>query len=258
MAHDHAHGGGHDDHDTTGMHGMLLFGREVLYMSHLPMFATPHNFQVLLRVALDDAADQVLRDDREAGDQSMYTFAPAPFPIAELDPGGEHPTRTSIEGRLFRGHFERGGQQIAAGAVAHVRRVVYFRELDVNAQPGDESLAYLGFGFTGRLHLVHQIGARPSFDHVVTARIVAGSVRDPSGKRRGDDLAREHFQTAEQLNTAQPVVLRGRRDTFEQRLSPHDVYDCSFVQTVGPGGSHGVVAEVEIGDELYLEHGELT
>ena len=41
-AHQHGHGGGHGgEHgggDTTGVHGMLLFGTDPLYLSHLPMF----------------------------------------------------------------------------------------------------------------------------------------------------------------------------------------------------------------------------
>jgi hypothetical protein len=70
-----AHAGGHGGHpghggtgadDTTGVHGMLLFGEDVVYLSHLPMFMSPHNFQVLLEVGFDDAVHEVLRADREA------------------------------------------------------------------------------------------------------------------------------------------------------------------------------------------------
>jgi hypothetical protein len=32
-----------------GVHGML-FGEEALYLSHLPMFEGPHNFQLILEV----------------------------------------------------------------------------------------------------------------------------------------------------------------------------------------------------------------
>jgi hypothetical protein len=37
----HTHGG-HGDDDTMGVHGMLLFGDQELYLSHLPMFSSPH------------------------------------------------------------------------------------------------------------------------------------------------------------------------------------------------------------------------
>lgn len=258
MSNQHSDHGGRDGHDTTGLHGMLLFGDEVLLLSHLPMFMHPHNFQVLLQVTLDDAADTILRDDRGSSDNDLYTFAPERFPIAELEPNGQQPARTSIEGTIVRGHFERGGQAIATGAVAQIREVVSFRELDVGATPGDDELAYLCFGFTGRLHLVHQVGARPSFDQVLTGRIVAGTVRDQAGRRHGEDAAREHFETAQRFDHAQAVQLRGRRDAFDERLTPGETVEGLFLQTIGPAGSHGFIARLEVGDELYLERDELA
>ena len=58
MSHDHAHHGEGDHGDTTGIHGMLLFGEDILYLSHLPMFASPHNFQVLLEVRFDEVCER--------------------------------------------------------------------------------------------------------------------------------------------------------------------------------------------------------
>ena len=39
VSHDHP-----DPNATFGTHGMLLFGEETLYLSHLPMFMSLHNF----------------------------------------------------------------------------------------------------------------------------------------------------------------------------------------------------------------------
>ena len=39
----HPHGE-HREHGTMGVHGMLLFGQDALYLSHLAMFENPHNF----------------------------------------------------------------------------------------------------------------------------------------------------------------------------------------------------------------------
>jgi hypothetical protein len=36
--------------DQPAVHGMLLVGEETLYLSHLPMFHSPHNYQVILEV----------------------------------------------------------------------------------------------------------------------------------------------------------------------------------------------------------------
>ena len=35
---------------AIGLHGMLIVGEETIYVSHLPMWMRPHNFQVILEV----------------------------------------------------------------------------------------------------------------------------------------------------------------------------------------------------------------
>ena len=65
---------------------MLLFGEETLYLSHLPMFTSPHNFQVLLQVRFDEAAREVLGSDHQGDGVEMYTFVSLPFPITDLSP----------------------------------------------------------------------------------------------------------------------------------------------------------------------------
>jgi hypothetical protein len=167
-AHAHGHGDhpGHGEGDTTGVHGMLLFGEDVVYLSHLPMFMSPHNFQVLLEVGFDDAVHELLRADRDASDGGLHTFEPEVFAITELDPGGDGPARTAIEGTIFHGHFERGGTPIAEHVTAEVRNVVYFAEFDTQARhQADQALTYLCFGRAGQLHLAHRITASPDFDH---------------------------------------------------------------------------------------------
>jgi hypothetical protein len=45
-----------DDHmqhaDTPATHGMLLFGTKDIWLSHLPMFHKPHDYQVIMSVTL--------------------------------------------------------------------------------------------------------------------------------------------------------------------------------------------------------------
>jgi hypothetical protein len=38
------------ENPAMGLHGMLIIGEETLYVSHLPMWMRPHNFQVILEV----------------------------------------------------------------------------------------------------------------------------------------------------------------------------------------------------------------
>jgi hypothetical protein len=241
------HGGGHGNgaDDTTGVHGMVLFGEDDLYLSHLPMFMSPHNFQVLLEVGFDDAVRELL------GAGGLHTFEPEVFAITELDPGGNGPARTAIEGTIFQGHFERGGTPIAERVTAEVRGVVYFAELDKQARrQAGQTLTYLCFGRAGRLHLVHQITASPDFDQVLQARLVPGSLTDPAGR----PVAAHGEQ---EFELAAPVEFRGRGDTPEDRLAPGETADGFFFASIGPTGSHGFAARLTVGGEVYLELAEL-
>lgn len=256
MTEPHGHAAGHGGHhgngadDTTGVHGMLLFGSDVLYLSHLPMFMSPHNFQVLLEAEFDGAVREVLVADRaEAG--GIHTFEPEVFPIVELDPSGDGPARTAIEGTVYHGHFERGGTPIAERVTAEVRSVVHFAEFDMRARRQTElTLTYLCFGRAGRFHLAHRITASPDFDHVLDARLVPGSLTDPAGRPVPDDGEREFALAA-------PVEFRGRVDTPEDRLAPGETADGFFFASVGPTGSHGFAAQLIVGGEVYLELAEL-
>jgi hypothetical protein len=242
---DHHDHGGNGGNGTMGVHGMLLFGTETLYLSHLPMFMRPHNFQVILEAGFDEAVREALDAD------TIHTFEPAEFPISELDPDGGGPARTTMLGTVYRGHFERGGTPVAEDVTAEVREVVHFAELDLDAQHStDRDLRYLCFGRAGQLHLAHHVTANPDFDQVLTARLVPGTVTDPAGRQVSEDVTRDFLQAA-------PVEFRGRRDTPEDRLAAGETPAGFFSATVGPGGSHGFGVQLELGREVYLELGEL-
>ncbi len=253
MSHEHGHTGGHGEGSTTGVHGMLLFGEEVLYLSHLPMFASPHNFQVLLEVGLDDVAREAFLADRRVAGDGIHTFVPEPFPIDELVPRAGGQARTSIEGTIFRGHFERGGEPIAESVIAEVRQLVHFSELEVGAKrTEDRQLTYLCFGRPGQLHLAHEVTARPDFDHVLTARLVPDTVTNQAGQSLPDDVATIGF------DLAQRVLFGERSDTSEKRLAPDEIAHGLFFQTSSLTGAHGFAVQMKTERDLYLEVDELT
>jgi hypothetical protein len=239
----------HDHGDTTGGHGMLLFGDDPLYLSHLPMFHHPHDFQVLVAVRLDDRSSQALLAHRATGGPGIYTFLPEDFPIAELDPRRGQ-VRTAMPGTVFREHFERGGTPIADGAVAEVVRVVHFEQLADRAPAADAPLRYLAFGSADRLQLAHAITARPSFDQVLTSRVRPGSLTDMAGRSLADDL------TALTWDRGQLVEV-DREDVPERRLAPGSTVRGTFRSTTSPSGMHGFSAEIEVQEEVYLEIAEL-
>jgi len=162
----------HDDHPAV--HGMLMVGETRLLMSHLPMFHPPHDYQVLLEVSLSAPGSDPLKaylDDRKASKSKVYTWVPAPFQLSALVADrSAHPTMT---GKIFRGHFERGGVPITAKNVAaRVERVFYAGRLDPKAQPPTE-LRYLMFGSSAEPFLAHLITRPPDFDQILAAEIKA-------------------------------------------------------------------------------------
>jgi hypothetical protein len=54
------------------------------------------------------------------------------------------------------------------------------------------------------------------------------------------------------------VEFGGRSDTPTGRLAPHEAADGVFRGTVGPAGSHGFRAQMETGEDMSLDIGELS
>lgn len=231
---------------TVGVHGMLVAGgqrtdsamRSPVYVSHLPMFMPPHDFQVIMRVAGPAAATY---GDFVAhfGSADIYTFRPEPFSIARLDPSGGGPAMTSVRGSLFRGHFERGGSQIATDVSFEVEQVIWFQRFRAHAAHGDTGqLRYLCFGQSDAAFLAHLITAPPDFDQVLSAAVVSlTGVSD------------------EDLRAGLAVAVPDRPDDLTHRLTEGDAF-AGQVQA-GQAGAPGSI-ELKVLSEYYLETGDLA
>ena len=151
---------------AMGGHGMAVFGgREGLYASHLPMFHTPHDSQVLLRFHLADAAaDKALRETL-AREPKLWTFDPEAFDLLRLGPGHVKPLR-EFKARFFEGHFERGGKPQAVEQRVVVDEVLLFRRLSP-AQRKAATGRYRLIGKGSEWFAVKTIDRRPDFDHIV-------------------------------------------------------------------------------------------
>jgi hypothetical protein len=239
-SHDHP-----DPNATFGTHGMLLFGEETLYLSHLPMFMSPHNFQVILAVTLNDQAAGRLRDFRaHFGRNDMYTFKPKKFHITDLisrDPG--KPALTSFGGSLFRFHFERGGESISEHVKVHVTKVLYFQEIGA-ARPKGAELEYLLFGKGQEKFLVHRITEPPDFDHVLSVNVT------------GHEFSAEETHQFTQSETLRgvDVTFQGRPNRASERIKPGETL---AGQGHAAGAHQFFDLQVEAVAEIYLEEGEL-
>lgn len=231
---------------SFGGHGMLVVGEDSIYLSHLPMFMLPHNFQAILEVAFDgrgDPHERYLHDRGQTG-AKLYTLNPTEqFNLTDLavDPADlEHPQprRLSFNADIFRGHFEKGGEGIAHAAV-DVTNVVLFRQLDTYGQapPPLPRLAYFLFGKGQELFLAHVITQPPDFDQILSVKANGPGFNDEE-LRHGVLLT-----VPERANSISERIREGERVAAEARL-------------VG-AAPRTVEIQVEAVIEVYFEEGEL-
>lgn len=96
-----------------------------------------HDYQASLEGTLSASGSdpqRIYREDRKNHPQTrMYTFAPVPFLLPDLFP--PTPKRTTIQGDLFRGHFERPPEypaepfEIGTGVDVTIANVVFVKKL---------------------------------------------------------------------------------------------------------------------------------
>ena len=225
----------HPANERPGFHGMVLVGERRAYLSHLPMFMSPHDYQAIFEVTLTsggaDVVDDYVRDrvanppggaTRPNADSAMYGFAPTidpddQDPLTDLfilsdlvTPSDPHdpasaPIRTAFMGTVFRGHFEnfhpheKEGPAILGDVVARVTGPVLFRKFDPHAGHPAE-LEYFLFGSAGDRYLAHVVTGPPDFDQLVAVEVDGHPLVD-DGPRR-----------------ALRITVPGRKNAAEDRL----------------------------------------
>lgn len=147
--------------DPKGGHGMLFFGHgDSFYISHLPMFHSPHDYQAIVEVRMkpDVKAKYQAELSRKGG---YFTFNPdrtfvLPKVIVEKQP---------ISGTFFQGHFERGGNPFLEGELELVRVVFYKKISAKDKKPAKEK--YIIFGDGKEYFMAHEIFQRPNVDEII-------------------------------------------------------------------------------------------
>ena len=218
-------------------HGMLVLGghrtdsdfSSPVYVSHLPMFMTPHDFQVIVRVG-GEAAARYQPFVAHFGLEPFYTFEPEQFSIDELDPADGGPARTSFGGTLTRGHFERRGTAIATDVAFDVEQVILYRRFRPRPTRCDE-LRYLCFGERDAVFMAHFVCAPPDFDQILMVDV----------QSFGDI-------SAEALRAGVVVTIPGHRNDVKHRLKPGEAATAKAA-----GGS----LELTVASEYYLETRDL-
>jgi hypothetical protein len=154
--------------DKPAIHGMLIFGTQTIYASHLPLFHAPHNYQVILELELDKAAkEKFIKDQQLHPEYTTYTFEPESFILAD-----KINSKGSFKANLYRGHFERGGVKIADSISIKIAAVIFFKQFDP-AEPRRANAAYFLFGNGKEQFAVHQISNKPDFEQIIQVKTTA-------------------------------------------------------------------------------------
>lgn len=155
----------HSLSDKPAVHGMLVFGTSKVYLSHLPMFYSPHDYQVLIEASLSADALKIYQNALVKTPHSLYTIVPEKFVLPSLL------TEThAFKGDLYAGHFEKGGVRIAHNITIDVVKVIYFQKLTPLLVKPKKSHVIL-FGNHEEQFIMHQIHAAPDFDQVVQVHL---------------------------------------------------------------------------------------
>jgi hypothetical protein len=240
----------------VGQHNMLVFGKQRMLLSHLPMFvglcpdrahfATEHRFQLILEATLEDQrthrdVTEIYRQERDQNPQTrMYSLAPQhSFALSEIfgAPGRAGGIRKSFPATVFRGHLERGGVIISGlrNATVRITRVVHVHEF----LPGDrspENAEYFLFGTPSELFLAHRIVAPGDFDQVLSVRIADQQVSDTE---LGQDLR---------------VVVPGQPNSSSARLREGQNAPVQLLRKDTPA----LNISMQVSHEIYFEESELA
>lgn len=148
----------------VGSHGMVLAGDPgSAILSHIPMFAAPHDVQMIVHGALTSESGRPL--PATFSDRS-YTFLPERTSLDALRLG----VTRELKGTIYLGNFEQGGRPVAAGVKLAVDKVVH-QHILIASTPAAADLGYLVFGSRAHAFAAHFIGAAPSFDEVLAVTL---------------------------------------------------------------------------------------
>lgn len=222
-------------------HRMMIVGEKSVYLSHLPMFMSPHNFQVILEATFTNKGKSVqeiyTRDRQSHAQTKMYTLDPKEdFKLPSLftpDP----PPRKTFKATVVRGHVERGGHAIEGltNIDVTVKRVIFAATLSRGAEKPDK-LNYILFGAGGELFLAHVVTAPPDFDQIISVKC--------------DNLPPE-----DEMLRGVRVVILDRANTAAHRIKEQE-------KLTGQGhvtGAHQFLdLHLEAKTEFYFEESELA
>ena len=150
--------------DKPSVHGMLLMGTSKIYASHLPMFHTPHDYQIILEIKLPKKLKEIYQQDRvKNSKETVYTLVPERFVLPEK----VHTKNATFKASIYRGHFERGGKEIIESIEVSIKKLIYYKKFD-NTVERPINLTYFLIGNKKEQFLIHLVSKQPDFDEILS------------------------------------------------------------------------------------------
>lgn len=147
----------HKMHSLMGSHGMVLMynEKEGFFASHLPLYSTPHNYQLIYKIKTDKPEKLI-----ELIQNDMVTLLPDNFDLSRLVNGESF----SINTAFFQGHFERGGKQKFTSKMTFEKPILIEK---VSTTYSDDVAAFYNVAVSENTAIfAHRIQRSPSFDAI--------------------------------------------------------------------------------------------
>lgn len=145
--------------DRSAVHGMVVMGTSQIYASHLPMFHSPHDYQIILELKFDQKSKEIYEKAYQASEKKFFTLEPEKFVLPDMLKKPKN-----FKANLYEGHFERGGIKIAENVEISIVEVIYSQKL--NAKLGLKTINFLVFGNEKEQFMAHFITVKPDFDQI--------------------------------------------------------------------------------------------
>lgn len=201
----------HPNPDKPAVHGMLIFGKHTFYASHLPMFHSPHHYQVILELELlKKEKAKFIKEQEKHPENATYTIASSRFVLPELlqNPLAFHAV-------LYRGHFERGGTAISDSILIAVKKIIYWNPLPHTVSSNRNH--YILIGNEHEQFAIHQITCAPDFDHIAQVRIAEKKYPlTVTTNRTKDELpnVNGNWETLHVIDDNRPVSIQWLRQLY--------------------------------------------
>ncbi|KPV93480.1 hypothetical protein AN395_00606 [Pseudoalteromonas sp. P1-30] len=160
----------HKAHSYVGFHGMaLILAGDKLLASHMPLYAPPHNYQIVYEVTTNDTHLKIIKKalNESLKKQTQITILPTKFDLNLLI-NKQTPTLNTT---VFNGHFERGGTALFSTKLTF-KNPLYVKKIAIT-QPEKEEFNLIKVSAEQGV-VIHKIQSKPSYDSLSLVALTNG------------------------------------------------------------------------------------